>query len=220
MGGKVFYVRPGLLFVALVPERSEYYFDAAQADHWTFRWVTLQGLCRDLWRILRREHGPVLDLSDAEMSGHSLSSVVNAFESRDAETLEKQSMIIYNHFVISRAILRKEYSAHISDVGRFRAELDKRYRELVSIKQISSTLGSSREHACRKFRAAFGITPSRYLRRKRVENARALLRFGTLSVEEVARRSGFSDSRQLSRAIRSELGMNASDLREQALAAR
>ena len=80
--------------------------------------------------------------------------------------------------------------------------IERRYREDLSLDGVAAATGLSRTHLCRAFKAAWGTTPMRYVRRLRLEHAAELLRGGDLPVGEVARRSGFADVYYFSRAFR------------------
>lgn len=208
-----YHVPAGAMFVALVPEQSEYFFDPAVADHWTFRWINMSGFCQELWRALRRSYGPVLPPDETMEVTRQLVMLIEDYESGALDSEGAASVVIYNHFVMTLTSLKSDRSSHDEDARRLRKMIDQRFREPVNIKQLTAALGVSREHAVRKFGSAYGVCPSKYLRKRRVETAEALLRFGALSVREVAQRSGFSDARQLSRALRIARGITASHLR-------
>jgi AraC-like DNA-binding protein/quercetin dioxygenase-like cupin family protein len=61
-------------------------------------------------------------------------------------------------------------------------------------------------HFSRVFRATTGQTPMLFLRRARVEAARALISTSSLPLREIARRVGFADEIQLSRVFRKITG--------------
>jgi AraC-like DNA-binding protein len=65
------------------------------------------------------------------------------------------------------------------------------------------------------FSATMGVPPMRYLNRRRVERARALLWLAERSIEEVARAVGFSDQFYFSRVFSRETGLSPSEYRRQ-----
>jgi AraC family transcriptional regulator len=74
--------------------------------------------------------------------------------------------------------------------------------------QIAVEVGVHPAHLSRTFRIHFGQTPGDYLRRLRVEAAANLLRQPSLSISEIALRTGFSDQSNLSRSFAREYNIS------------
>jgi AraC-like DNA-binding protein len=75
--------------------------------------------------------------------------------------------------------------------------------------------GHSYEHACRLFKAHFGISPHAYMLRLRIERAKVLLRDGDMTVSEVSEAAGFTHHAHFSRVFRRLTGLTPTELREQ-----
>lgn len=71
---------------------------------------------------------------------------------------------------------------------------------------LAAVAGLSEFHFLRCFSQSFGLAPHAYLRRRRVERAKRLLRAG-VRVSEVAIACGFSSQSHLTRAFRQEMGV-------------
>jgi transcriptional regulator GlxA family with amidase domain len=74
----------------------------------------------------------------------------------------------------------------------------------------------SEAHFIRTFKATFGETPHRYLQRRRIEWAMALLRTTDLSVSEVCLEVGFTSFATFSRTFRTIVGDSPSAYRRRA----
>src|ERR1044071_1152999 len=61
----------------------------------------------------------------------------------------------------------------------------------LSLEQLSQSVGFSRPHFIRAFRRVFGITPHRYLTRRRIEKAQYLLAHTEMSVTDICYEVGF-----------------------------
>jgi AraC-like DNA-binding protein len=72
----------------------------------------------------------------------------------------------------------------------------------------------SESHFARSFKAAFGETPHRYLLRRRMERAKALLRAGELSVTEVCLEVGFTSLGSFSTQFRRFVGESPTAYRD------
>ncbi|KAM3114336.1 helix-turn-helix domain-containing protein [Phormidesmis sp. 146-33] len=66
----------------------------------------------------------------------------------------------------------------------------------------------------RGFRACFGTTPFDYLREYRLEQARQLLEYGEMKVEEIAARVGFASRSHFAIAFKKKFGQNPKDYQQ------
>jgi len=118
-------------------------------------------------------------------------------------------------------------SCALPDAGHVAARLApaalRRVRDLVeaelerdlSLDDLAGAAGLSRAHFARSFRATTGQTPYGYLRARRVERARLLLRGTDLSAAAIAARTGFSSPSHLGRVFRSLTGVTPGAYRRQ-----
>lgn len=72
-----------------------------------------------------------------------------------------------------------------------RRVIDERFAEPLTVEEIAQAAGISPYHFIRLFRRAFGCTPGRYLRERRLTRARQLLASSDLPVTEVCFAVGF-----------------------------
>src|SRR4051794_9072949 len=100
---------------------------------------------------------------------------------------------------------------------RARDAIDRGYARPLSISALAGIALVSEAHFIRTFRATFGETPHRYLQRRRVERAMALLRNTDRSVTDVCFAVGFSSLGTFSRTFRDILGESPSAFRNRAL---
>lgn len=74
----------------------------------------------------------------------------------------------------------------------------------------------SEAHFTSRFRAQTGLSPWRYVMRRRLETARRLIRESHLPLSEIAALTGFTNQSALSRAFRRDVGHPPSELRRDA----
>jgi len=86
--------------------------------------------------------------------------------------------------------------------------------ERATLAALARVAGMSERNLTRMFKRATGVTLAAFRQRLRLEVAGSLLHDPALTVEGVASRCGFGDSRQLRRLWREHLGMNPSDWRK------
>lgn len=89
---------------------------------------------------------------------------------------------------------------------RARDTIDRDYARPLDIPALARVAIVSEAHFIRSFKAAFGETPHRYLQRRRIERAMALLRTTGLSVGEVCVEVGFSGVATFTRTFREIVG--------------
>jgi len=70
--------------------------------------------------------------------------------------------------------------------------MDRHYTEPIDLDRLAAVAGVSKYHFARSFEGAYGLTPLRYLTRRRIERAQDLLRAANLTVTEICLAVGFS----------------------------
>ncbi|SCG57884.1 helix-turn-helix domain-containing protein [Micromonospora coxensis] len=102
---------------------------------------------------------------------------------------------------------------------RARDAMDRSYAEPLDIPALARIALVSEAHFIRTFRATFGETPHRYLQRRRVERAMALLLESDLDVTDICFAVGFNSLGSFSRTFRQIVGESPSGFRRNRTAA-
>ncbi len=102
---------------------------------------------------------------------------------------------------------------------RARDAMDRSYADALDIEALARSVHLSRAHFIRSFRETFGETPHRYLQRRRIERAMALLRETDRPVSEICLDVGFASLGTFSRTFREIVGSSPSAYREREQAA-
>lgn len=196
-------VGPGMAFLAIVPERSQYYYPAGAAEPWRFRWLNLKGgFSHAFWGAFRDEFGSVLPLDSASSAGRLLDGLFHLLDSTPAADPLMTSEQVYAFAMAWRRELL-EVSARPRDPLREAVTFCERHCRLpIRVKEVADRVGLSREHLTRIFVERYGLGPAAYLRQLRLENARKLLDSTGHPLGEIARLTGFQDARQLRKWLR------------------
>ena len=101
---------------------------------------------------------------------------------------------------------------------RARDAIDREYAQPLDIRALARVAAVSEAHFIRTFRATFGETPHRYLQRRRVERAMAMLRTTDRSVTDICMSVGFSSLGTFSRTFRDIVGQSPAAFRLEAAA--
>ncbi|HEX6358160.1 helix-turn-helix transcriptional regulator [Actinophytocola sp.] len=91
--------------------------------------------------------------------------------------------------------------------------MDRDYVHPLDVPALARIALMSPTHFTRSFRSTFGETPHRYLQRRRIERAMALLRGTSVTVTEVAGLVGFESLGTFSRTFRSIVGVSPTEYR-------
>jgi AraC family transcriptional regulator len=83
----------------------------------------------------------------------------------------------------------------------------------VRLHQLADIAGLSQFHFARAFRASMGVSPHAYVLRCRIGEAKRLLSSTSLPIADIARRTGFSGTGQLSTRFRAVTGVTPSAFR-------
>jgi AraC-like DNA-binding protein len=102
-------------------------------------------------------------------------------------------------------------------MDRARRLMDEEFSRRWSMADLGRTVHVSPNHLIREFRRHYGITPARYLWRRRTEAAAQLLRSTGLSIAEISDRTGFQNPYHFSRVFRSHHGLTPRDFRGRAM---
>ncbi|MFA5205105.1 MAG: AraC family transcriptional regulator [Lentisphaeria bacterium] len=92
-------------------------------------------------------------------------------------------------------------------VRRARRLLDERFAESWTVPRLAAQVHVSPGHLARQFHQILGETPADYLWRTRLEHGLALLQGTTLSIGEIAGRTGFKSPFHFSRRVRAAHGV-------------
>ena len=97
------------------------------------------------------------------------------------------------------------------------AYMETHYAERLTLEQLAETCSFSRSEFCRIFKRFTGRTPFAYLQHLRVRRSLPLLQNRTLSVTEVAERTGFAGASYYAEIFRRYMGMSPLEYRRERL---
>ena len=83
----------------------------------------------------------------------------------------------------------------------------------VSLASLAEEAGYSRGHFLKMFRTSTGMTPHRYLLKRRIDHARSLLKRQEVNITDIAAYCGFSSQAHLTQVFREHVGVTPADYR-------
>ena len=84
----------------------------------------------------------------------------------------------------------------------------------ITQEDLAEKIGISEVYLRKLFKAQYGITPSNYLISVRLENAKKLMRYPFITLEECALQSGFSSLQYFCRLFKKETGISPGKYRK------
>lgn len=96
------------------------------------------------------------------------------------------------------------------------AEMQAHYGEVYGIEELASQLEVSKSHLIRRFTAAMGMSPGKYLSFVRIENAKRLLATSGLPLDIIASLCGLSGANYLCKLFKKETGESPAAWRKRA----
>lgn len=207
-------VPSGHAFIAVIPERSSYYYSPAQQEPWICTWINLYGAfgC-DLARKFKAQFGPVVPLSSRGATAAALRRLLTL--TAQADKLDRSRISLQAYAFLLEWWREASLPVDGPDNGLARAIgfCREHFREPLGVKQIAQEAGMSREHFSRIFREHMGQSPGAFLRGLRVNEAATLLRDTSLPLREISMRSGFYSSQHLMRTFQRLHGLSPTDYR-------
>lgn len=138
---------------------------------------------------------------------------------RSTDEFEK-SEGIYSLFGEMRRLARRQPSAAALDRNeQFRRMtpvtdyIKKNYKQTVSLDDLAELINVSKSYLCRCFKAAYGITPIKYLMNYRLDRAKQLLISTDIKMKLLCEEVGFNDTSYFCMAFRRSEGMTPEEFR-------
>ncbi|MGN1318183.1 MAG: helix-turn-helix transcriptional regulator [Lachnospirales bacterium] len=90
----------------------------------------------------------------------------------------------------------KIYHLHIKDY------IDQNFNKKISLDELSEKFYINKFYLTRIFKEQFGVSINSYIQQVKITNAKKLLRFSNLTIDEISYRCGIDDSNYFSRMFK------------------
>ena len=125
-----------------------------------------------------------------------------------------------HNYADAHIIASSDEVTHRLDNARLRRVLNYIEEHLegeITVAGLANLANLSTFHFTRMFAAATGVPPHRYVSRRKLENAKAMLATGKLPLSRIAFKSGFSSQANFNRAFRRATGVTPGEYRRSAV---
>ena len=220
-GGREISLRPRQLAV-FKPEMSHDYGTNPRIGHWELIWAHFHAPSHWLPLLNWAEPIPgalVLDLPRHTVAARRVMEAFHEMYRLATSTLPRRDWLAMN--ALEGLLLQCD-----ALVSRTQINLDPRLEtvtehiqqhlsEPLSLHALAKLVHLSISQLCALFRQHLKVSPHVYIENRRMDHARRLLQFPSLSIKEVAGRSGFNDPLYFSKRFRNHSGFSPSDYRKQ-----
>lgn len=208
-GGVRHPVPAGQAFSARIPSRHRYAKDPA-CDRWTFFWIMVSHpyVVSRIFRHRELING-VLAPGDEAPAVQALAALFFPLgESPDVP--DREGGLFLAMLELERWVFAVRHPAGERErmMEFVRKWVLKRLDHFLSVEELAAACGMTRSNFSHHFRQVTGQTPAGFIRDLRLQEAVRLLGRKTLSVKEVAARTGFSDANHLCRCFRAHRHMS------------
>jgi AraC family transcriptional regulator len=207
-------LRTGDTMILTLPHRHRYWLEPGQS--WEYFWLALSGSeALRLVRSILDVHGPVVRLGDAAID--RLAACCQRLLAEDIVGTGDVSGAAYDAIMAVYDGTARDASA--PDVAgpaflqRVRRYVDDHLDAELGIDALAGVAQLSRAHFVRRFAAAAGVAPSRYVLGRRLERARRLLLATDGSVAGIAIATGFGSGNYFGKVFRRAYGLSPGEFR-------
>lgn len=201
-------LKPGDTMLLFFPHDNRYWLPPG--SEWEFFWLCMNG--RDvvrLWRDLVARTGPVVRLDE---EGAAMQQATRVVEEILDKRLTSPFATSAQAYATTMALFDELVPAHEPDdvppyIARVIAFCRQHLAEPIGVDDLARAAGLSRYHFTRRFRAARGVSPGKFLAGLRLQESVRLIQDTRLPVRDVAEKCGFADANYFCKVFRRHFGV-------------
>lgn len=188
-----------------------HHYETTSEEPWEFLWMHFNGIqALGFYQEFVKKGFHIIQLEDTSFTETTMQRILSLHQKPDAVTeLITNSLItsLLTEFLMDTCILSSESIQTPVFVKEARKYIDKHFREELSHDLLSSHLGVSKFYLSREFKKYMGIPVNEYIISSRISYAKALLRFSSLSVQEIVFACGMNHFSYFIRAFKGREGL-------------
>ncbi|GCE50275.1 AraC-like DNA-binding protein [Thermosporothrix hazakensis] len=217
-GQTVTRILPQTVFLAVVPSDSRYYLPP-DSPEWVFCWLIIRHPYV-VQRLMQRiaSVGPIMQLDPSSMV---LARVVQLLEGIYDGTFHD---VFAEELALFHFLIEYERLAHsLSYAPDVREQLLQNVRSYVlqtlwkpiEVEQLARRYGMSRSHFSHYFKRNTGLSPAQFVMQVRLEEATQRLLQSDLTLEVIARETGFANANHFCKVFRRHMYLSPGEFRRQ-----
>ncbi|QGQ94450.1 AraC family transcriptional regulator [Paenibacillus psychroresistens] len=213
---KTYDIYPNQAFLVEIPGQHRYYLPKS-SESWEFGFILFRPHnILEHWETVVGQLGPIVNLPKESSVVYCMQEAFIAASNNRITDGFIASSIVYQ-FVME--LLRfsnaskKAKSSWPPKIQQAVDYLDKNYDQLHSLEEIAQAVGLSKFHFTRSFSKTTGLTPIEYLTKIRMEKSIEYLRQTQLTMDEIARKLGYSNGSYYSKVFHKWVGFPPGEFR-------
>lgn len=145
----------------------------------------------------------------------AMEKVIEEFTQRQAgyEAVVRGHMLQIVVMLLRAPLARAAATTHLAKLEELREWIGQHYGGDCSNTALAARANWNEDHLAKLFKAAFGVTPNKYVQSIRLREAKRLLRESALSVEDIAVETGYADLHYFSRLFSQKEGLSPREYR-------
>lgn len=208
--GRCFPVEQGQIFIARPNTVIRYVADAE--DPWEYYWLGFAG--PDAADLIARSGAAAQPVRSIGFGAEFRSEITAIYNARGQSAWSRTQMLGHAYLLLGKLIEGRAEAVSAEDmVQRAAGFIEDNYANRITVDDIAAYVNASPSWLYRNFVAQYGVSPSVYLRDKRLAVARQLLQTTPLRIAEIAVSVGYSDPLYFSKVFSARFGVSPSVFR-------
>ena len=155
-----------------------------------------------VWALRKNIFDLVFMPEESEYLLHRVNEVMANYENINRKVISKQNKGTNNKTPCYKPI-SDDYPQNSNKISRALRYIDTYYRRKITNDELAKLCNMSTQSFTRSFKHEIGMTVCKYLKKKRISVAARLLKDHTLSIQQIAYKTGFDDASYFNRIFKS-----------------
>lgn len=186
---------------------------------WELLWVHYNGpVAADYYQYHIKTCGNIFHIEDPDFYAHLIYQLIDVHKQKEPTWELVASKLITD--LLTNCISKNHIGSKTAEEAitnklyKVKEYIDDHYKEKIQLEDLASFFYISKYHLCREYKKLFGTTILDYITMKRITQAKELLRFTKLTIEDIAHNSGYPDASYFNKVFQKIENMTASQFRK------
>lgn len=192
--GKTYKIEAGMGFYLPADYPHEYY---ETKKEWDTHWIAFDGSgCNEFMKTLGFAEPKAFKINDIERVARIFDRMHRALVNDNPFSNYKASGILYDFLIELYCDIsgKKSDGVMTKAVERATDYINTNYTKIIPLDEIAEYSGVTKQHLCRLFKKNFNCSVVEYITKRKLKEAKRLLRTTTLPIETIAEKTGFCSS--------------------------
>lgn len=193
--GMTYTITPNTAFYLPTNVKHEYY---SITDEWYTNWIAFDGFAVEkTLKTFGLSNAAVFTLTDTERLYRILKQIHYTLRSDSLYGNYHASTFLYEYLIEFNRIINNKISANYPSSNTMTTimnYINQNYSSEITLENLCEISGITGQHMCRLFKQHLNSRPMEYIAKKRLQEAKRLLRITHKSIAEIASAVGYNDS--------------------------